>query len=317
MKLSILFSSMVAILIFSGFTWFQTKSSTTFSGQIESKDSFIGSKVGGRVAKILKHEGDSIRVGEVIVTLENEEYLLKVELLKARYEQASINLSKMKSGYQKEDVAVARADFDTKKAALENAQSNYERQQKLLKDKATTPQNEEEARSIFLQAKAQKEASQKRLELYTNGYRIEDVMMAEEALKEAKANLDLALLDMKESHIASFSEGRIEKIAVQEGDLISKNQAVAQIAQANEKYAKFYVPETVLHTISLGQKVTIRIDGSEKIYTGEIFFIAQNAEFTPKNISTKDERQNLLFAMKAKINDESLKRGMFIEVSLP
>lgn len=303
-------------LLFSGFTWFQTKTSTTFSGQIESKDSFIGSKIGGRVAKILKHEGDSIRVGEVIVTLENEEYFLKVELLKARYEQASLNLSKMKSGYQKEDIAVVRADFDTKKAAFENAQRNYERQQKLLKDKATTPQNEEEARSIFLQTKAQKDATQKRLELYTNGYRIEDVMMAEEALKEAKANLDLAHLDMNESKIISLSEGRIEKIAVQEGDLISKNQAIVQIVKADEKYAKFFVPETVLHTITLGQKVTIRIDGSEKVYTGEIFFIAQNAEFTPKNISTKDERQNLLFAIKAKINDDSLKRGMFIEVSL-
>lgn len=317
MRLKTLFCGIGIVLLFSGFTWLQTQSSTTFSGQIESKDSFIGSKVGGRVAKILKHEGDSIRVGEVIVTLENEEYLLKVELLKARYEQASLNLSKMKSGYQKEDIAVARADFDTKKAALENAQRNYERQKQLLKDKATTPQNEEEARSIFLQAKAQKEASQKQLERYTNGYRIEDVMMAEEALKEAKANLDLAHLDIKESSIVSLNEGKIEKIVVQEGDLISKNQAIVQIAKADEKYAKFYVPETLLHTISMGQKVTIRIDGSEKIYTGEIFFIAQNAEFTPKNISTKDERQNLLFAIKAKINDESLKRGMFIEVSLP
>jgi HlyD family secretion protein len=223
----------------------------------------------------------------------------------------------MKSGYQKEDVAVARADFDTKKAALDNALKNYERQQKLLKDKATTPQNEEDARSIFLQAKAQKEASQKRLELYANGYRIEEVMMAQEALKEAKANVDLALLELKESTIVASVDGRIEKIAVQQGDLISKNQAVVQVSQEREKYAKFYVPETLLHTISLGQKVNIRLDGSEKIHTGEIFFIAQNAEFTPKNISTKDERQNLLFAIKAKVEDEGLKLGMFIEVSVP
>ena len=307
----------VFVVLISCFTLFADKTQPHFSGQIESKDSYIGSKVGGRVNKIVKQEGDFVKAEEAILFLENEEYLLKVQLVKARFEQANAQLSKMKSGYQKEDVAVARADFDTKKAALDNALKNYERQQKLLKDKATTPQNEEEARSIFLQAKAQKEASQKRLELYTNGYRIEEVMMAEEALKEAKANLDLALLELKESTIVASVDGRIEKIAVQQGDLISKNQAVVQLSQEHEKYAKFYVPETLLHTISLAQKVNIRIDGSEKNYTGEIFFIAQNAEFTPKNISTKDERQNLLFAIKAKVEDEGLKRGMFIEVSLP
>lgn len=307
----------VFVVLISCFTLFADKTQPHFSGQIESKDSYIGSKVGGRVNKIVKQEGDFVKAEEAILFLENEEYLLKVQLVKARFEQANAQLSKMKSGYQKEDVAVARADFDTKKAALDNALKNYERQQKLLKDKATTPQNEEEARSIFLQAKAQKEASQKRLELYTNGYRIEEVMMAEEALKEAKANLDLALLELKESTIVASVDGRIEKIAVQQGDLISKNQAVVQLSQEHEKYAKFYVPETLLHTISLAQKVNIRIDGSEKNYTGEIFFIAQNAEFTPKNISTKDERQNLLFAIKTKVEDEGLKRGMFIEVSVP
>ncbi len=60
--------------------------------------------------------------------------------------------------------------------------------------------------------------------------------------------------------------------------------------------------------VSVGQKVEIKIDGSDKRYSGEVYFIAQNAEFTPKNISTKDERQNLLFAIKAKVNDEVLKK---------
>jgi HlyD family secretion protein len=317
MKRTVLISVVILSVLFSGFSWTQKEKKAFFSGQIESKDSYIGSKVGGRVHKIIKQEGDFVKAEEAILFLENEEYLLKAQLVKARFEQANAQLSKIKSGYQKEDVAVARADFDTKKAALDNALKNYERQQKLLKDKATTPQNEEEALSIFLQAKAQKEASQKRLELYTNGYRIEEVMMAEEALKEAKANVDLALLELKESTIVASVDGRIEKIAVQQGDLISKNQAVVQLSQEREKYAKFFVPETLLHTISLAQKVNIRLDGSEKIHTGEIFFIAQNAEFTPKNISTKDERQNLLFAIKAKVEDEGLKRGMFIEVSVP
>ena len=181
----------------------------------------------------------------------------------------------------------------------------------------TTPQEYEEIKSLFLQAKAQKEAAIKKLELYTNGYRIEDVGMAEEVLKEAQANYALALLDTKECTLSAISKGKIEKIAVHEGDLVSKNQAIVQVTTEDEKYAKFYVPETLLQNISLGQKVDIRIDGSNMQSQGEIFFIAQNSEFTPKNISTKEDRQNVLFAAKARFNNEKFKNGMFIEVTLP
>ncbi len=307
----------VMSLFFSGCTWFQKDKQPLFSGQIETKNGYLGSKIAGRVEKIYKKEGDFVVALEPIVAFDCEETKLKEAQLKARMEQSSINLSKMYHGYQKEDVAVAKADLDAKNAALENALKNYERHGKLLKEKATTLQDYEAFKALFLQAKAQKEAAVKKLEFYSSGYRAEDVQMAEELLKESQANYALALLDIKECLIRSSTAGKIEKIAVQVGDLVAKNQAIIEISNQEDKYAKFYVPETLLHKISLGQKVIIRMDGSDLKADGEVFFIAQNAEFTPKNISTQEDRQNLLFAIKAKVNDDKLKSGMFIEVSLP
>ncbi|AHJ12581.1 ABC transporter membrane fusion protein, PltH-like [Sulfurospirillum multivorans DSM 12446] len=304
-------------LAFSGFTFFDKQEKPIFSGQIETKDSYLGSKTGGRVEKILKQEGDVVKLGEEIIAFDSKEQHLKVELYKAKLEQAKVNVLKMKTGYQKEDIAIAKADVNTKNAALENARKNYERYEKLLKDKATTPQEYEERKNIFLQAKAQFEASQKKFELYTNGYRVEDISMANEVLNEAQANYALALLELDEAKIVATSTGKIEKISVRMGDLVSKNQPIIQVSEESQKYAKFYIPETKLHMVSVGQKVEIKIDGSDKKYGGEVYFIAQNAEFTPKNISTKDERQNLLFAIKAKVNDEVLKSGLFVEVTLP
>lgn len=317
MKLKTIFGLVIVCLLFSGFKWFNKDEKAIFSGQIETKDAYLGSKTGGRVAEILKHEGDVVAKEEVIVVFESKEQQLQVALLQARLEQAKTTVLKMKTGYQKEDIAIAKAELEMKNAALENARHNYERQEKLLKDKATTPQNHEEAKAIFLQAKAQVVATSQKLEWFQNGYRIEDITMAQEGLNEAEANYALALLDLEETKIIATHEGKIEKIAVHIGDLVAKNQSIVQVSAQSEKYAKFYIPETQLHKITIGQNVTITIDGSDKKYTGEVFFIAQNAEFTPKNISTKDERQNLLFAIKAKLSDETLRSGMFVEITLP
>lgn len=316
MKLMTFVAIVLLGFVLSGFSFFDKHQKPIFSGQIETKDSYLGSKTGGRVEKILKQEGDTVLLGEEIVIFDSKEQQLKVELYKAKLEQAKVTFLKMKTGYQKEDIAIVKADVDTKSAALENARKNYERYDKLLKDKATTPQEYEERKNIYQQAKAQIEASQKKLELYTNGYRIEDIDMANEVLNEAKANYALALLELDETKIVATSAGKIEKISVRVGDLISKNQSIVQVSEENQKYAKFYIPETQLHQVSIGQKVEIKIDGSDKKYSGEVYFIAQNAEFTPKNISTKDERQNLLFAIKAKVDDAVLKSGIFVEVTL-
>lgn len=317
MKFKIFVALLMVGLILSGFKWFGGAEKEVFSGQIESKDAYLGSKMGGRVEEILKREGDSVSKGEAVVIFDAKEQHFKATLAKARLDQAKVTLSKMQTGYQKEDIAIARAELETKNAALENARKNYERQEKLLKDKATTPQNHEEAKAGFLQAKAQMVAASQKLEWYQNGYRAEDIAMAQEVLKEAEANYALALLDIEETKVITSSEGKIEKIAVQIGDLVAKNQPIVSVSNPKERYAKFYIPETQLHKVAIGQKVEIKGDGSDKKYTGEIFFIAQNAEFTPKNISTKNERQNLLFAIKAKVSDEGLKNGMFVEVNVP
>lgn len=316
MKFKTFMVTLLLGLFFSGFTFFDKQTKPVFSGQIETKDSYLGSKIGGRVEKILKDEGDSVARGEEIVHFENKEQHLNVELFKAKLEQAKITVLKMKTGYQKEDIAIAKADVTTKSAALHNAKTNYERYTKLLKENATTPQEYEERKNLFLQAHAQLEASQKRFELYSNGYRVEDIALAHEVLKEAEANYALALLALDETTISATHAGKIEKISVRKGDLVSKNQSIVQVSEASQSYVKFYIPETLLHTVSIGQNVEIKIEGSEKRYRAEIYFIAQNAEFTPKNISTKDERHTLLFAVKARVQDAHLKSGLFVDVSL-
>jgi HlyD family secretion protein len=288
----------------------------SFSGQIDSKSAYIGSKVGGRIEAIYKKEGDVVIKGETLIKLDGDSQKLQIAILETKYKQAKINLQKLTNGYQKEEVESAKADLDLKSAVLENAKINFERQKTLFASGVGAKKEYDDTQSIYLQAKAQKEVSQKKLDLLLGGYRDEDKHLAFETIKEVEANLNLAKLNLKESSIKASSNGIIQNISAQVGDLINPNQAIVQIDLKDEKFAKFYVPQTKLHLLSLGQKVYITIDNSPKKFEGKIFFISQSAEFTPKNISTKDERDNLLFAVKAKVDDVTLKNGMIIEVTL-
>ncbi|MDD2697181.1 MAG: HlyD family efflux transporter periplasmic adaptor subunit [Arcobacteraceae bacterium] len=288
----------------------------SFSGQIDSKSAYVGSKFGGRIKAIYKNEGDSVKKGEDLIVLDSDSQKLQIALLETKYNQAKITLRKLKNGYQKEEIESAKADLDLKSAVLNNAKVNFERQKILFASGVGTSKDYDDTQSIYLQAKAQKEVSAKKLELLSGGYRDEDKSLAKESIKEIEANLNLAKLNLKESIIKASSDGIVQNISAQIGDLINPNQAIVQIDLEDEKYAKFYVSQTKLNLISLGQKVYITIDNSTTKYEGEVFYISQSAEFTPKNIATKDDRDNLLFAVKAKVKDAILKNGMIIEVFL-
>ena len=288
----------------------------TFSGQIDSKSAYIGSKVGGRIEAIYKKEGDSVQAGEKLISLDSDNQKLQIALLETKLKQAKINLKKLENGYQKEEIESAKADLELKVAVVNNTKANFERQKTIFTSGVGTSKDYDDTKSLYLQSLAQKEVSQKRLDLLLGGYRSEDKSLALQNIKEVEANLNLAKLNLKESTIKASSNGVIQNISAQIGDLINPNQSIIQIDLANEKFAKFYVPQTKLNLISLGQKVYITIDNSSQKYEGKIFFISQSAEFTPKNISTKEERDNLLFAVKAKVDDAVLKNGMIIEVTL-
>lgn len=305
------------IFFFSGFTLFNTSSQVLFSGQIEVSQSYLGSKVGGRVEKILKNEGDSVEKNEPLVLFEKNEQELRLEQAQAKLEQAQHYFQKMSNGYQKEDIAMLKAERDVKNAALENAHSNFIRQEKLFKALATTPKEYDESKTLFLQARALKEQSEQKLELYTKGFRQEDIEQSLAGVNEAKANKALAKIELDETVVLSSEAGRVDKISVQVGDVVAKNQAIIRLSIRDQKYVKFYVPQSMLSLITIGDEVHMHTDGETRTFKGKVFFIASTAEFTPKNISTKDERENLFFMLKAKVEDEALKSGMFVEVFLP
>lgn len=317
MKKTQLASLLLFSFIFSNFTFFNQNTPPHFSGQIVVQESNLGSKVGGRIKAILKHEGENVVNNEIIIHFDEREHELRLAEAKAKLSQAQSHLEKMKNGYLIEEIALKRAEVEAISAVYVVAENNYKRQEKLFKSNATTAQELEEKKSLYLQSKAQKTVSEKSLLLYTNGFRKEDIDSANASVDEAKAAYALAQLEMQESVIVAPFDGRIERVSVEIGDLVSKNQSVVSVSDVKNKYVKFYVSHTYLSSFSLAQEVRIKVEGEENFTKGKVFFIASHAEFTPKNISSKEERQHLYFALKASVEDSTLKSGMYVDVYLP
>lgn len=303
-------------IFFSGFSLFSTPLQT-FSGQIETHDAYLGSKVGGRVEAIDKYEGEWVKKGETLLRFDTKETLATIEMSNAKIESLQASLSKLQNGYTPEEIAMAKAEVEAKHAIMQYALIDFNRKKELLHAKATTPMEFDAAQNHLLETQANYQVALSKWKLFQKGYRQEDIEIQKALLKEAYAQHKLWQIALDEASLKAPEEGRIEKITAQIGDLINKNQIVVQLSFPNTTYAKFYVPETHLDTIHLGQKMKLLIDGSSELFDAEVFYIANSAEFTPKNISTPNDRARLLFAIKAKVTNPMLKSGMFIEVLAP
>lgn len=139
---------------------------------------------------------------------------------------------------------------------------------------------------------------------------------AMEYVKIAEENLKLCEENLKKATIISPADGIISIKGVEEGQFIGPGSFVAQISLA-QYYLKIYVPSTKLGKVNIGKEVSIASESGQIAY-GKIVYISDKAEFTPRNVETKDEKQKMVFMVKISItkNKEILKPGMIVDVIL-
>jgi multidrug resistance efflux pump len=340
-----------------------------FSGTVESRNIRVGSKVGGRISKVLVREGDRVEPGQVLVTFEEDEFVAALEQSRGQMQQAQANYDKMARGYRPEEIAEARAgasqaaasleqyrsgyrteevmqvraDFDRAKAEAVNAERNYQRAQQLAREGVFSRQQLDDATAARDAAQAALKNAQERVTQYERGYRKEDVAAAEARFRQAeavktryergfraeeiaasKAQLETAkgqLLEAesryRERQVISPAAAVVEVLDIRPGDLISPNAPIAMLLERNETYVRVYVPETQFGRLKVGQKGEVRVDSfPKKVFDANIEQINQKAEFLPRNVQTKDERENQVVGVKFRIHDPEglIRAGMAADV---
>jgi HlyD family secretion protein len=323
-------------------TWFRRDNALQGSGTVEARDIRVGSKVGGRIDKVLVREGDKVEPGQTLITFDDKELLASLdqsraaaekaqrgyrpeEIAEARAaaEQAKADYELRKNGYRKGDIASAQAEFDRAAADETRARVDFQRYDALAQKDLVSKQQRDTAEANWKMALAQQQNLQHKLEELKHGYRPEEIASAEAHYQETLATLkkyesgnrrediDLAkagyALDearFRERQVVAPSAATVEVLDVRPGDLIAPNTPVATLLEKDQIYVRIYIPETEIGHVQLGQKAEVRVDSFPKtVFDGVVEQINQQAEFLPRNVQTREERVHQVFGVKIRIND--------------
>lgn len=252
------------------------------SGTIEVDEAHVGPRMAGRVEKIFAWEGDRLKEGQMIAQLEARE-------LRARRDLAAAQI----------DTAIR--DSDAAAAQLEFLRSDAKRQKDLLARRVVSPNDAERSESAAKTQEKNLEAAQ---------------------MKVIQARAQLADIDaqLKEMQVVAPAESILEVLSVKIGDVLPPNAEVATLLLPEHLWVRVYVPETWLGKIKLGEQVRVRVDSFPgKDFPGEVEQINRQAEFTPRNVQTVEDRIRQVFGVKVRLpnNDDHLRAGMAADVYFP
>lgn len=322
--------------------WFRRDTSLRGSGTVESRNIRVGSKVGGRIDKVLVREGDAVQPGQVLITFDDKELQAALEQSRANAlkaergyrpeeiaearaaaEQAKADYEMRKNGYRKEDIDAAQDDLERAKADEIRTRLDFERYDALAKKDLVSKQQRDTAEANWKMALAQKEMSQHKYDEMQRGYRPEEIASAKARYLQAQANLEkmehgnrrediehakaayaLDQARFRERQVVAPSAATVEVLDVRPGDLIAPNTPVATLLEKDQTYVRIYIPETEFGRIQLGQKAEVRVDSfPNTVFDGVVEQINQQAEFLPRNVQTREERVHQVFGVKIRITD--------------
>lgn len=270
------------------------------SGTIEGTDINVGSEVAGRVGAVCVDEGTRVVAGDTLVVVDDEEYRLQLR-------QAEANLASFESAYRLAAEGSRREDIVQAEAAYRTAETDHKRMKELIEVQSVTQKQYDDSYSRFV-------AAQQTYAKLKAGLRPEEITGARVRRDGAVAQVDLLKKRLRNCAIVAPAPGTVTLRAVEPGELVGFGTNVVRVTCLDRVKLTIYVNETELGQVALGQKAEVFIDsfGNNRSFAGNVIYISPVAEFTPKNVQTKEERTKLVFAVKIGIEnpDGALKPGL-------
>jgi multidrug resistance efflux pump len=263
----------------------------------------------------------------------------EIEQARAKRDRAAALLEKLKAGPRPQEIESTRQQLKIEEANLELAKSEFARLERLQKEEQAAPREFDQATSALKTAEARMAAAKEMLSLSLEGSRKEDIAEAVAALAEARqaaallekgyrteeiaraqAETDAAAatvaaieVQLKEMQVVSPCECVVEAVDLRPGDIVGPNAPAISLLETHKMWIRAYVPEARLGQVQLGRHVAVRVDGQpQQSFEAIVTYIAREAEFTPRNVQTPEERSKQVFRIKADLTRhlEMLRVGM-------
>lgn len=283
------------------------------SGTIETTNIIISSQVSGKTARILYDEGEKIKTGDTLMVIDPEDYKIQLQQALAQSEVAGAQYELAKQGARSEDIKQAEENLTQAEANLTLAQDDFNRMENLYKSQSITKKQYDDAAAKLKITKAQYQSAQQNLQKTKNITRPEELTQAKASYESSDAQVKLLQKKVNDCYIISPINGYIVEKFVEIAEFVSPQTSLLKLSDLSEVEVVIYISETDLGKVKLGQKAKVFTDTyPDKEYAGKVTYISPDAEFTPKNIQTKEERTKLVFAVKITVPNASdeLKGGM-------
>lgn len=268
------------------------------TGTFESEEIIVSSEAMGKIVKFEVEEGMNLKQDQVVGLVDTTQLHLKKKQLEWTIKSV---LSKL-------------PDIPTQLAAIQEQIATAEREkiriENLVSSDAATTKQLDDINSQLDVLNKQYDATKSSLTITKQGLQSETLPLI--------AQVEQIQDQINKSIIKNPVDGTVLTRYAKQDEITSNGKALYKIADLSEMILRAYINGDQLGQIKLGQKVKVYVDkgnGEQKELEGEIYWVSSKAEFTPKTIQTKDERANLVYSIKVRVeNDGYLKIGMYGEV---
>lgn len=307
----------------------EASSRQTATGTVEATQVRVSAEVGGRVTAVLAAEGDPVQAGDPLVQLDAS--LLRAQraqveealaAARAGLQAAQANLDLLLAGASAEQIAVAQAAVAAARVTADGAQDIYA----ALPEAAQETVDGKKLKLQADQAAAALATAEAQLALTQAGARREQIAAAQAQVDAATAQVAvqeaaLQLLDVQLGKLTIVAPltGTLITRAIEPGEVASPAATLLVIADLEHLTVTVYVPEDRYGKINLGDRFSVQADSfPEETFSGVVVAIADQFEFTPRNVQTVENRKGTVFAIKLALapSGGKLKPGMPVEVEL-
>jgi HlyD family secretion protein len=265
------------------------------NGRIEAQTVDVATRSGGRVLSVLVEEGQMVEAGEVVATLD-------LQHLAAALEGAKANV---RSAIQQQEEAASRVK--EVESALELARKEYARYSQLVKDGAISKSRNDQIFSQKQTAEASLEAAKQRLQASKGS--------VEAAEAEVKRQEEL----LSDQYLKAPRAGRVLYKLVEPGEVVPSGGKVVTLLDLTDVYMTVFYPMEIAGKLRLGDEARIVVDAlPDVIIPASVSYVSPEAQFTPRQIETKSEREKMTFRVKVRIPAPLLKKHLdAVKTGLP
>ncbi len=283
------------------------------NGRIEAVEIDISTKTGGRVRDILVGEGAFVSRGQVLAVMDTDQLEARHRQAVAEHRRAVVAVDTATSvvAQRQAEREAALATVAQREAQLSAAETTLARTERLMESQTTSQQVVDDGRAAAASARAALAASKAQVAASDAaiGAARAQVIDAEAAVAAAAAAVESIDADIADSTLRAPRDGRVQYRVAQIGEVLAAGGRVLNVIDLSDVYMAFFLPTAQAGRIALGSEARIVLDAAPA-YTipAKISFVADVAQFTPKTVETDEERQKLMFRVKAQIPEALLKK---------